>query len=204
MSIVSPSPMNQIRRFRFSGHKNVVLSVYIKGSSKPVKVAVKILDDTGKAITKMSPMMECEVAPSEVCSGLFDKINASKGKKGVVNDDGVLTDLLTKVSNAAKNGEPDPPRVSKKDSEVDWEAVRNRICRCLPGRAGSIRSKLAKIEEAEKELAAQKKFYQDELKEQEASDPKDSKETSGSSTHSSQQTNTSSTPQKNTKHGEKK
>lgn len=198
MSIVSPSPMNQIRRFRFSGHKNVVLSVYIKGSSKPVKVAVKILDDTGKAITKMSPMMECAVAPSEVCSGLFDKINASKGKKGVVNDDGVLMDLLTKVSESAKT------RVSKKDSEVDWEAVRNRICRCLPGRAGSIRSKLAKIEEAEKELAAQKKFYQDELKEQEASDPRNSKETSGSSTHSSQQTDASLTPQKNTKHGEKK
>lgn len=216
MSIVSPSVVSQNRRFRFSGHRHVILSVSIKGSTKPVKVGLRIFDDDKKVLAGFSEVVECDVAPSEVCSGLFDRINASKTSKiGLLNDDSVLTDLLTDVAGTAKAGDPDPARTPMSDDDVDWEAVRDRLCQLLPGQEGALKGKLQEIEDAEaafdketaqkkKEMAEQKEALKARLKEQRAVAPKGSKAESGASAHSSQQTAASSTPQKSTKNGLKK
>lgn len=216
MSIVSPAVVNQVRRFKFSGHRNVVLSVHIKGSAKPVQVRLRILFDNGQALADYSEVVECDVAPSEVCSGLFDRINASRTSKiGLVNDDGVLTDLLTDVAETAKAGDPDPARTPKSDDDVDWKAVRDRLCQLLPGQEGALRRRLLKVEDAEaafyqemaerkQELADEKKALEGRIKEQRFGLPKGSKAEAGASAHSSQQTAASSTPQKSTKNGGKK
>lgn len=216
MSIVSPAVVNQVRRFKFSGHRNVVLSVHIKGSAKPVQVRLRILFDNGQALADYSEVVECDVAPSEVCSGLFDRINASRTSKiGLVNDDGVLTDLLTDVAETAKAGDPDPARTPMSDDEVDWKAVRDRLCQLLPGQEGALRRRLLKVEDAEaafyqemaerkQELAEEKKALEGRIKEQRFGLPKGSKAEAGASAHSQQQTAASSTPQKSTKNGGKK
>lgn len=216
MSIVSPAVVNQVRRFKFSGHRNVVLSVHIKGSAKPVQVRLRILFDNGQALADYSEVVECDVAPSEVCSGLFDRINASRTSKiGLVNDDGVLTDLLTDVADTAKAGDPDPARTPMSDDDVDWKAVRDRLCQLLPGQEGALRRRLLKVEDAEaafyqemaerkQELAEEKKALEGRIKEQRFGLPKGSKAEAGASAHSSQQTAASSTPQKSTKNGGKK
>lgn len=216
MSIVSPAVVSQVRRFKFSGHRHVVLSIHIKGSAKPVQVKLRILFDDGPAIVDYSDVVECDVAPSEVCSGLFDRINASRTSKiGLVNDDGVLTDLLTDVAGTAKAGDPDPARTPMSDDEVNWEAVRDRLCQLLPGQAGALKRRLLKNEDAkaalDKEMAERKQKLDDEneaikarIKEQEFGLPKGSKAKSGASAHSPQQTAASSTPQKSTKNGLKK
>lgn len=215
MSIVSPAVVSQVRRFRFSGHRNVVLSIDIKGSAKPVRVRLRILFDDGPVIVDYSEVVECDVAPSEVCSGLFDRINASRTSKiGLVNDDGRLTDLLTDVAETAKAGDPDPARTPKSDDDVDWEAVRDRLCQLLPGQEGALKRRLLKNEDAkaalDKEMAERKQKLDDEneaikarIKEQEFGLPKGSK-AEAASAHSQQQTAASSTPQKSTKNGGKK
>lgn len=216
MSIVSPAVVNQVRRFKISGHKNVLLSIHIIGSSKPVRVKLRILTNDGKVLADFSEVVECDVAPSEVCSGLFDRINASKTSKiGLVNDDGILTDLLTDVAETAKAGDPDPARTPMSDDDVDWEAVRDRLCQLLPGQVDALKRRLLKVEDAEaafyQDTDEQKQKFDEEkeaimarIKEQEFGLPKGSKAKSGASAHSPQQTAASSTPQKSTKNGGKK
>lgn len=182
MSIVSPAVVSQVRRFKFSGHRDVLLSVHIKGSAKPVQVKLRILADDGKVLADYSEVVECGVAPSEVCSGLFDRINASKTGSLVI-DDGRLTDLLNEIDDTAKKGEPDPPRSPKLNGDVDWEAVRDRLCELLPGQEGALKDKLQEVEDAEaafnketaqrkKELAEKKEAIKARIKEQQSVNPK--------------------------------
>lgn len=168
MVVVNPIAVMQTRRYRVA-RRQVFVEVSVIGAESPVDVTVRIVDEDRKVLAKSSPHVRCDVAPTTVCAGLMDAINkhaASKTKKALLNDDGVLTDLLTIPAPDAKGGDPDPDRVDRAEDEVDWDAVRDRLVECLPGYAEYLVAQAKALRDQRDEVVEELKARQAELEEQ--------------------------------------
>lgn len=187
MVIINPLAVMQTRRYRFA-RRQVFVEISVIGVESPVDVVLRIVDENRKALAKASPRIRCDVSPTTVCAGLMDAINrhsASKSKPALLNDDGPLTELLTMPDKAIKDN-PNPSRVDRDTSDVDWDAVRDRLVVCLPGYVDSLtaqaedlrRQEEAVIKELEKRreaLEKRAKQLEDQAKSVKKTAPKESK-----------------------------
>lgn len=188
MVVVNPIAVMQTRRYRVA-RRHVYVEISVIGAESPVDVTVRIVDDERTVLAKASPHVRCDVAPTTVCAGLMDAINrhsGSKTKTALLNDDGVLTDLLTQPDPDAEQDDPDPDRVDKADDEVDWDAVRDRLVECLPGyvdylvaQAKALRDQqdevTKELQARKAELGEQAKELEDQVKAIKHAAPKESK-----------------------------